>query len=147
MQHLSGNWADVLAWVTILAGLVVCAAFIVRLSGPRRPAAPVAIADAVVNEPEAEASRRLGPEREWALVVRLATQGLERSSTLTTLHADAALKIAAAEHAFDRLVADYASLCLPSAASAAALRHGRATTPRQSPPTPRSSAAHRSLAA
>jgi hypothetical protein len=148
MQHLSGNWADVLAWVTILAGLVACAGLIVRLGEPRQPAPCVALTDTVVDAPEAEGSRRLGPEREWALVVRLATQGLDRSSTLATLHADAARKIAAAEHAFDRLVADYASLCGPSAASAAALQNGLATTPRKALRTPpRSSAEHRSLAA
>ena len=103
MQHLSGNWADVLVWVIILTGLVACAGFIVRLGEPRQPAPPIAATDTVVDQPEAEGSRRLGPDREWALIVRHATQGLDRSSTLTTLHADAARKIAAAEHAFDRL--------------------------------------------
>jgi hypothetical protein len=147
MQHLSGNWADVLVWVIILTGLVACAGFIVRLGEPRQPAPPIAATDTVVDQPEAEGSRRLGPDREWALIVRHATQGLDRSSTLTTLHADAARKIAAAEHAFDRLVADYASLCRPSVASAAALQHRLATTPRRSPRTPRSPAEHRPLAA
>jgi hypothetical protein len=147
MQHLSGNWADVLAWVAILAGLVACAGFIVRLGEPREPAPPIAATDTAVEEPEVEGSRRLGPEREWALIVRHAAQGLDRSSTLATLHSDAARKIAAAEHAFDRLVADYASLCPASAASAAALQHRLATTPRRSPRTPGSPAEHRPLAA
>jgi hypothetical protein len=147
MQHLSGNWADVLAWVVILAGLVACAGFIVRLGEPRQAVPPIATTDTVVDQPEADASRRLGPEREWALIVHHATRGLDRSSSLATLHADAARKIAAAEHGFDRLAADFASLCQPSAASAAALQHRLATTPGKSPRTPQGPAERPPLAA
>jgi hypothetical protein len=111
MQHLSGVWADVLAWAAILLGLAACAAFFARGPRPRRPPAPLAaIAPADLDLAAPEAPRRLGRAQEWSLIVGRASQDLERGARLAALQSEAALKLAAAEHAFNRLVADYASL-------------------------------------
>lgn len=147
MQHLSGNWADVLAWVILLAGVVACAAFIVRLTGPRAPVPPLAVTETIPDEPVIDGPRRLGREREWALIVRHAARDLDRRAALAGLQADAALKIAAAEHAFNRLVVDYASLCGLSATAAAAPPPRPAATPGKSPGPPQRPEQGRPLAA
>jgi hypothetical protein len=120
MQHLSSIWGDVLAWAVILAGLVTFAGLIVGRDRRRAPARPVTVADANLDLAAPEGSRSLTPEREWALVLRHATHDLERGASVAALQEDAALKIGAAEHAFNRLVTDCANLCPTSATPAVA---------------------------
>jgi hypothetical protein len=57
------------------------------------------------------AEPKLEREREWELVMRRAREDLARGAELAALQADTALKIASAEHAYNRLVADCARLC------------------------------------
>jgi hypothetical protein len=113
MEQLSGSWADVLAWAAVLAAIAACAGLVMPIGGHRRVAPPVAEA-APVSEalvPSAiDAPRRLDRAQEWALVIGHATRDLERGPAVAALQSKAALKIAAAEHAFNRLVADYAML-------------------------------------
>jgi hypothetical protein len=54
---------------------------------------------------------RLAPGRQWEIVVDLAARELARAPRIAALHAHAALKIDAAEHAFGRIVADCAKVC------------------------------------
>jgi hypothetical protein len=100
MQQLGGIWGDIAGWSAILAGLVSVACLIVRMDRqcsvrPRADAKPV----------------RLLPAREWELVVRRASQDLSRAAELPALQARATVKIESAEHAFNRIVAECASLC------------------------------------
>jgi len=145
MQHLSGVWADVLAWVAILAGLAACAGLFVRHDRPRRPAPPragirtdldlAALNSAAHDLAATESPRRLGRAQEWSLVVRGASQDLERGAALAALQSEAALKLAAAEHAFNRLVADYANLRRHSAISPNAPPHQLTASPGKPPRT------------
>jgi hypothetical protein len=118
MQHLSGIWADVLVGAAILTGLAACAGLLARRDRPRRPAPPVtAVGDTAADLAATETFPRLGREREWALVVGHASRDLERGAALAALQAHAAVKLAAAEHAFNRLVADYTNFCRSPATS------------------------------
>jgi hypothetical protein len=113
MEQLSGSWADVLAMAAVLAAIAACAGLVTRIGGHRRLAPPVTEAAPVSEAPEPsaiDAPRRLDRAQEWALVIGHATRGLERGPAVAALQSKAALKIAAAEHAFNRLVADYAML-------------------------------------
>jgi hypothetical protein len=107
MQHVSGLWGEVFEWTAILIGLAALASLITRIdrrrSEPRRT-------DAMDTEPPG-AEPKLKREREWELVMRCARQDLARGAQLAALQADTALKIASAEHAYNRLVADCARLC------------------------------------
>lgn len=69
--------------------------------------------------------------------MRRAGEGLRRCAELAAVQADTALKIASAEHAYNRLVADYARLCgLPPAAPAAAEPNVQIVSkPEMPPPT------------
>jgi hypothetical protein len=107
MQHMSGVWGALGGWVTVLAGLAVLAGLI-RWADRRRPASPR-------HDAEARDPTTLDPRREWELVMHSASEGLSRRADLAALQADTALKIEAAEHAFNRLVADFAKLCATSA--------------------------------
>jgi hypothetical protein len=107
MEQLIGAWMDVVAWAAILAVLAACAGIVIRRDR-RRVAAPQA---AAVEIPVAQGRCRLTPQREWELVVRYAAGGLERQAALVALQHGTALKIAAAEHAYFRLVADCARIC------------------------------------
>jgi hypothetical protein len=122
MQHLSGVWADVLAWAAILAALAACAGLFVRRDRPHRAPPPLTV---IVADPDlaTEAPRRLGRAQEWRLIIRSASQGLEGGAALAALQSEAALKLAAAEHAFNRLVADYGNLRPHSATSPIAPPH------------------------
>jgi len=115
MQNLSGVWADVLAYAAILAGLAACAGLAVRRDRPLRPAPPRTVGATHLSVAAAGAPHRLDPAREWSLVTRRATQDLDRAAGLAALQAEAALKLAAAEHAYNRLVGDCAQLCRTSA--------------------------------
>jgi hypothetical protein len=57
----------------------------------------------------------LDREREWELVMRGAVEGLVQGTDLTALQADTARKIASAEHAYNRLLADCARLGISAA--------------------------------
>jgi hypothetical protein len=130
MQHLSGLWGEIVAWAAILTAVAALASLIVRIDR-RRPDARRTEA-AVAEAPSTEGA--LDRQREWALVVRRAGEGLSRGAELAALQADTERKIASAEHAYNRLVADCALLCgLSAAAPAAADRAvqivGRPETP------------------
>ena len=103
MSWVSGalvGWAAVLTGLTILAGLIMWA-------DRRRP---------VSRRTETNVTdATLDPRREWELVMHSASEGLSRRAGLAALQADTALKIEAAEHAFNRLVADFAKLRRTSA--------------------------------
>jgi hypothetical protein len=121
MEHLIDIWGDVLAWAAVLAVVVACAGLAARI-GPRNPKAPLvtkiaelAAAAEVAEVPTIEGPRRLDPAREWGLVIVRATLDPEKPAALAALQAEAEVKIAAAEHAFDRLVGDCANLCPLSA--------------------------------
>jgi hypothetical protein len=106
MLHLSGVWVELLGWAAVLAGLAVLAGVIVLIDR-RRP-----------SPQREEVAATLDPEREWELVIHSASAGLARGADLAVLQADAAMKIEAAEHAYRRLVADCAKLCLTCAVPA-----------------------------
>jgi hypothetical protein len=113
MEQLSGTWADLFAWAAVLACVAACAGIVTRIGGHRR-APPLVIEVTPVSE-IAEPSRtdalgRLDPAQEWTLVIRHATRHVERGLGLATLQLEAKLKTAAAEHAYNRLVADCAML-------------------------------------
>ncbi|HEY7552454.1 MAG TPA: hypothetical protein VH913_23395 [Hyphomicrobiaceae bacterium] len=112
MQHVSGLWGEVFAWAAILIGLAVLASLITRIDR-RRP--EVRRTDAADTASPGTA-RKLEREREWELVMRRAREDLSRGAELAALQADTALKIASAEHAYNRLVADCARLCGVAAA-------------------------------
>jgi hypothetical protein len=107
MQHVSGLWGEVFEWAAILTGLAVLASLITRIDR-RRPEARRT--DAMYTEPP-NAEPKLEREREWELVMRRVREDLTRGSELAALQAATALKIASAEHAYNRLVADCARLC------------------------------------
>jgi hypothetical protein len=108
VQHLGGVSADFIAWVPVLAGLAALAGLIALVE--RRPRAP--------RRTGGKASARLEPEREWDLVLSRAAADLSRAPHVAALHADAAVKLAAAEHALGRLVGDWQRLCGRPAAAA-----------------------------
>jgi hypothetical protein len=107
MQHVSGLWGEAFEWVAILTGLAVLASLITRIDRRRPEARRI---DATDTEPP-RAEPKLEREREWELVMRRAREDLTRGAELAALQADTALKIASAEHAYNRLVADCARLC------------------------------------
>jgi hypothetical protein len=133
MEHLIDVWGDVLAWGAVLALVAAGAGLATRL-GERRRTRPilahaVAVADAELAA--AEGPHRLDPAQEWSLVVLHATLHLERFAALAALQADAARKIAAAEHAYNRLVDDCANLCPPASAPAVLPPPQRVAVPRK----------------
>ena len=118
MEHLIDIWGDVLAWAATLAVVVACAGVSARIGRRSRTAPPVTrIAEvaAATEVPAIEGPRRLDPAREWGLVILRATLDLERPAALASLQTAAGVKIAAAEHAYNRLVDDCANLCPSSA--------------------------------
>ncbi len=148
MEHLIGVWGDVLAGAVVLALVAACAHILARIGRhpPKvRPVAEVALPAEVAAA--IEGPRRLDPAQEWSLVVRRATQGFERAAALAALQAEAAIKIAATEHAFNRLVADCAKLCLQSVAPTVVPPPQRVTGPRRSPRALERSAERQPLAA
>ena len=118
MEHLIDIWGDVLAWAAMLAVVVACAGVSARIGRGSRTAPPVTRIPevaAATEVPAIEGPRRLDPAREWGLVILRATLDLERPAALASLQAAAGVKIAAAEHAYNRLVDDCANLCPSSA--------------------------------
>jgi hypothetical protein len=101
MQYLSANWADVLAWTAVLGGLVACAGLFVRR--PRPAAAKLTVIETDLDLAATEGPGRLAPTREWELLVRRAARDLERGAALAALQSEAAMKLAAAEHGYNRL--------------------------------------------
>jgi hypothetical protein len=140
LQHLIGNWVDLLGWAAMLALVAGLAGLIVRAearlaaraerrrtggAGRRRSARPVAQRRSTAQRvglaetpagPEMPA--RLDRTREWELVVRHGVEDAARGRRIGALQADATLKVLSAEHAFNRLVADCARLSRASAAPA-----------------------------
>jgi hypothetical protein len=154
MEQLSGIWEDLLAWA-VLVGVVAFAAVITRMGGHRRPA-PAAAAPAVSEAPPAaEVSeaptivglRRLDRAQEWRLVMDHASRGLERTPAAAALQSQAAQKIAAAEHAFNRIVAECPIRRRISAPSTAAPRYEITDPRRMLPHTPKGTPERRPLAA
>ncbi len=130
MADLIDVWGDVLAWTVVLAAVVACAAVATRLRRPSRTVPP--LVEAVpAAEVAIEGPRRLGAALEWSLLIRRATQDLARGAAVAALHADAARKIAAAEHAYNRLVDDCANLCPPATAPAVVPPLQRVAVPRE----------------
>jgi len=76
----------------------------------RRPARPVAIA---------APAPRLDPGRQWEIVMTIAAREVARAPAVAALHARAALKIDAAEHALSRIIADCAKILAAPVAAAA----------------------------
>jgi hypothetical protein len=95
--------------MAVLAGLASLACLIVQIDR-RRSVAPRAVDTAPA---------RLGRAQEWELVMRRAGQDLSRAAELPALQARAAVKIEAAEHAFNRLAAECDRLCRTPAAPTA----------------------------
>ena len=62
------------------------------------------------SSPAIQMPSRLDPAREWRLVTDITLKELSRASTLVPLQASAARQIDAAEHAFNRLIADLATV-------------------------------------
>lgn len=122
MQHLSGLWGEIVAWAAILAGVSVVAGLLVRidLKRPKAQRTDATISDATILEaPGLEPT--LDRQREWDVVMHHASEGLSRGADLAALQANTALKIASAEHAYNRLRADCGRfLRLPPPAPAAA---------------------------
>jgi hypothetical protein len=156
MEHLTDAWGDVLAWTAVLAAVVACAGFAARIGRPGRTAAPVtkivevaAVAEvsAAAEVPAIAGPRRLDPAREWGLVILRATLDLERPAALAALQAEAGVKIAAAEHAYNRLVDDCANLCPTSATPTVVPPPQRVAVPRAPPLTRERWAERRPLAA
>jgi hypothetical protein len=110
MHHLIEFSEDLLGWAGVLAGLAILAGLLALMGRPRARQ-PIDVA---------ETATRLEPAREWELVMRRAAQDLSRGAELAALQANTALKIASAEHAYNRLFADCAKLCRVSAPSAPA---------------------------
>jgi hypothetical protein len=113
MQHVSGLWGEVFEWAAILTGLAVLASLITRIDRRRSEARRTDAKD--TDPPSAEP--KLEREREWDLVMRRAREDLARGEELAALQSDTALRIASAEHAYNRLVADCARLCGVAAVS------------------------------
>jgi hypothetical protein len=107
MQQFGGVWGELSAWAAVLTGLASLAG-ILKLIDRRPPVSPQTSAD----------TSRLDRGQEWDRVMRQATLGLSREDVLAALHADSALKIESAEHAYNRLVADCARLCRAAEAPA-----------------------------
>jgi len=155
MEHLIDAWGDVLAWTAVLAAVVACAGLAARVGRPGRtapPAAKIAEMAAAAEESAAEAPamqgpRRLDPAREWGLIILHATLDLEKPAALAALQAEAGVKIAAAEHAYNRLVDDCANLCPASATPTVLPPPQRVAVPRRPPLTPEPWAERRPLAA
>ncbi|HWE19128.1 MAG TPA: hypothetical protein VG758_18405 [Hyphomicrobiaceae bacterium] len=95
--------ADVSGWAAVLAGLTALAGLVALVERRRRRAPRHAAA--------AKPPVRLEPAREWDLVLSRAAADLSRAPRVVALQADAAVKLAAAEHAFGRLVGDWQRLC------------------------------------
>jgi hypothetical protein len=108
VQDLGGISADVIGWAAVLAGLAAFAGLIALVERRGRGPRDTAVAELPV---------RLERAREWDLVLSRAAADLSRTPRLVALHADAAIKLAAAEHAFGRLVGDWQRLCGQPAAS------------------------------
>src|SRR5262245_38292730 len=136
MQQLIGTWADVLASGVILAALAACAALFVRRDQRLSRTAPPAIDLDVPADVPVPAPNRPAADREWDLVIGHATRGLERQAALLTLQGETAQKIAAAEHAYNRLVADCAKLRPTSASPTVWSPHEFAAGPSRSPRAP-----------
>jgi hypothetical protein len=66
-----------------------------RIAAPPETAAPIP---------------RLAPGRQWEIVVGIAAREIARGAAIAALHARAALKIDAAEHALSRILADCAKV-------------------------------------
>jgi hypothetical protein len=102
VQDLGGISADVIGWAAVLAGLAAFAGLIDLVERRRRGLRDTAVAEQPV---------RLERAREWDLVLSRAAADLSRAPQVVALQADAAVKLAAAEHAFGRLVGDWQRLC------------------------------------
>lgn len=131
MAHLIDLWGDVLAWTVVLAAVVACAAVATRLLRPSRTVPPPVKAIAAAEVAAIMGPRRLDPAQEWSLIIRRATRDLARGAAVAALHADAARKVAAAEHSFNRLVDDCANLCPPAKATAVVPPPQRVAVPRE----------------
>ena len=94
-------WGDIFGWGTVLAGLAAFAGLIAVLQLRRAPKGARVV----------ETVARLEHRREWELVMRCATQELWRGPEVAALQADAAIRVEAAEHAYNRLVVDCAKVC------------------------------------
>ncbi len=130
-----------LALAAALTGLAARPRVVARLDRPRRTA------PAVTRRGVAETPRRLQPAQEWELVVRRTAQDLERGTALAALQAKAAVKLAAAEHAYNRLAADFAKLCRQPAAEPATPVRSLVDAPARAPRVPDRVAGPRPLAA
>jgi hypothetical protein len=142
MQHVSGLSGEVFAWVVILAGLAVLASLIVRIDRRRHQTRRTDATHAEATQAEAtQTEATLDRSREWEQVMRHASQGLSRGDELAALQADTAVKIASAEHAYNRLVADCSRLCgiqaTPSTPETATQPVGKPETPSETAPIER----------
>jgi hypothetical protein len=103
-QHWDGIWGDIFGWIAVLAGLAALAGLIAVLRRHRARKGPGPV----------DSAARLERGREWELVMRRATQELWRGPEVAALQADAAIRVEAAEHAYNRLVVDCAKVCAVS---------------------------------
>jgi hypothetical protein len=102
VQDLGAISADVIGWAAVLAGLAALTGLIALVERRRRAPRHTAVAELPV---------RLERAREWDLVLSRAAADLSRAPHVVALHANAAVKLAAAEHAFGRLVGDWQKIC------------------------------------
>lgn len=94
--------ADIAGWTAVVAGLVAFA-LLLRWLDPTRSD----ILNLIIAPPPV---RQLEPGRDWQKIMDVSLVELVRGPDLLSLHADAALQIDAAEHAFNRLLAECAKV-------------------------------------
>ena len=102
MQILSGIAADLAGWAAVITGLGVFV-HLLALDDRRKRAR-----DAVKA---AGPASRLEPGGEWHKITDVIAWDLARAPELAAMQARAALQIDAAEHAYNRVLADCAKAC------------------------------------
>lgn len=98
--------ADVAGWIAVVAGLAAFA-LLVKLDQARKDAWQVS-----VPEP-APAAAPLGPGTDWQRIMDVSLVELTSAPDLHSIQARAAMQIDAAEHAFNRLLAECARVSTP----------------------------------
>lgn len=93
--------AEIAGWMAVVAGFAVYAAVLVKLD-------PARVAPVVIDLPIR--TERLEPNVEFQKVMKVSLVELVRAPDLRSMQADAARQVDAAEHAFNRMLAECAKV-------------------------------------
>lgn len=94
--------AEIAGWMAIVAGMAAFALLLRRLDRPRQ--------DRRTKIVPAAQARQLEPGRDWQKIMDVSLVELVRAPDLRSMQADAARQVDAAEHAFNRLLAECAKV-------------------------------------